>query len=360
MHMNNNLILKNVTLCERVTDITIDRESGKIVSTEPTSELGRDMGGACVIAGFVDIHTHGCLGHDTMDGDSLAEMSDYLASRGTTSWCPTTMTAPVSALRTLIEKPIPSGSGAHILGFHLEGPYISAKYCGAQRADLIKAPSPSDFEGIGNISLMTLAPETEGAVEFIKSAPFPISLGHTGADYATAMAAFAAGADSLTHVFNAMAPLHHREPALPGAAADSGAYVQVICDGNHLHPATVRLLYRLFGRDRMILISDSMRAAGLPDGDYELGGQPVYVRGGVARTASGALAGSTSTLSDCVRYAISIGIPRDDAIAMASETPARYLGISKGKVAAGYDADLLIVDEQMNVIETILCDQLKK
>ncbi|MBE6690912.1 MAG: N-acetylglucosamine-6-phosphate deacetylase [Ruminococcaceae bacterium] len=352
------LILKNATVGGVLTDITIDRESGRILSVEKTAEAGRDLQGAAVIAGFVDIHAHGFIGHDVMDGDKLPEMSAFLASCGTTSWCPTTTTNALPELRAVLQGELPK-AGAHVLGFHLEGPYISHKYCGALNTDYARLPSLADFEGLTDrVALMTLAPELEGALDYIKNAPFRISVGHTAANYDVAREAFRAGADCVTHIFNAMSPLHHRDPAVVGAALTEGAFVQVISDGIHLHPATVMALYRMFGSDRMLLISDAISAAGLSDGDYMLGGKAVIVRGGVARNEAGALSGSTVTMLDCVRRAISFGIPREEVLKMASETPARYLGVRKGRVAPGYDADLLIVDEELNVLETILCDQL--
>ncbi len=352
------LVLKNALVAGVLTDITVDRESGKIVSLEKTEKPGRDLGGAEVVAGFVDIHAHGFVGHDVMDGDRLPDMGRFLAAHGTTSWCPTTTTNALAELRAVVTAPLPR-EGAHVLGFHLEGPYISHRYCGALNTDHARLPDPADFAGCEErIAMMTLAPELEGARNYIRNAPFHIALGHTAADYDTAKAAFDAGADCMTHTFNAMSPLHHRDPAVIGAALTGGAYAQVISDGIHLHPATVLLLYRAFGSDRMILISDAISATGLSDGDYMLGGKRVIVKDGVARNEAGALSGSTVTLHDCVRRAISFGIPRAEALKMASETPAAYLGVKKGKVAVGYDADLLVVDEDLNILETVLCDQL--
>ena len=352
------LILKNATVGGVLTDITIDRESGRIRSVGRTDAVGRDLQGATVIAGFVDIHAHGFIGHDVMDGDKLSEMSAFLAEHGTTTWCPTTTTNALPELRAVLQGELPK-AGAHVAGFHLEGPYISHKYCGALNTDHARLPDPTDFADLADkVSLMTLAPELEGALDYIKNAPFRISVGHTAANYDQAKAAFAAGADCVTHIFNAMSPLHHRDPAVVGAALTEGAYAQVISDGIHLHPATVLALYRMFGSDRMILISDAISATGLSDGDYMLGGKAVIVRDGVARNTAGALSGSTVTLHDCVRRAISFGIPRDEVLKMASETPAAYLGIKKGRIAPGYDADLLIVDEALNILEPILCNAL--
>ncbi len=351
------LILKNVRLDGRITDITVDRASGKILSVDPTPHGGKEMHGATVVAGYVDIHAHGFIGHDVMDGDKLEEMSVYLAENGTTAWCPTTTTNAVAELRQVLGGPLPQ-RGAHVLGFHLEGPYISHKYCGALNTDFAKLPDPADFADTARIAMMTLAPELEGAMDYIRNAPFHIAIGHTAADYACAQAAFRAGADCVTHTFNAMPPMHHREPAVVGAALTENAYVQVISDGIHLHPAVVLALYRMFGAERMILISDAISATGLSDGDYMLGGKRVIVRDGIARNEAGALSGSTVTLGECVRRAISFGIPAADALKMASATPAAFLGVKKGKLAPGYDADILVVDEKWNVTETILCNKL--
>lgn len=352
------LVLKNVCLEGQITDIVIDRESGKIRSVTPTSLLGRDMQGATVVAGLVDIHAHGFLGHDVMDGDKLEEMSLYLAENGVTAWCPTTTTNALSELRQVVTGVLPR-HGAQVLGFHLEGPYISHRYCGALNTDHARLPDPADFAGLEkHIALMTLAPELTGAMAYIKSAPFPIAVGHTEADYACAVAAFRAGAACVTHTFNAMPPMHHREPSVVGAALTENAYVQVISDGIHLHPAVVLALYRMFGSDRMILISDAISATGLSDGDYMLGGKKVLVRGGVARNEAGALSGSTVTLAECVRRAVSFGIPREEALKMASATPAAMLGVKKGRIAPGYDADILVVDDALHVRECILSREL--
>ena len=351
-------VLKNVKLGGRITDLTASRENGKILSVGRTDAEGRDLHGAEIVAGYIDIHNHGCLGYSVTEGKSFAEMSAFLAANGTTSWCPTTETVPVSEIRALLRKSPDTGKGAHVLGFHLEGPYIDRKHRGAMNPDHARLPNTADFEGLEHIVMMTLAPELEGALDFIRSAPFHCAVGHTNATYEEARAAFAAGADCVTHLFNAMPPMHHRDPSVQGAALTEGAYVQVISDGIHLHPATVLAAYRMYGSERMILISDAMSATGLCDGTYTLGGLDVTVTNSVARIASGALAGSTVTLGECVRRAISFGIPRDEALKMASETPAKYLGLPKGKLAPGYDADILVVDEALHVKETILCHAL--
>ena len=206
--------------------------------------------------------------------------------------------------------------------------------------------------------IVTIAPELPGSEEFIRAAVSQgacVAIGHTDCDYATAARAFAAGAACLTHTCNAMPPLLHREPGPIGAAMMHGGYAQVIADGIHLHPAMVMALYRMFGRERMILISDSIRAAGLPDGQYDLGGQAVTVKDGQARlTVNGALAGSTTPLLTVVQRAISFGIPARDAFAMASETPATMLGLNKGRLDVGYDADLLLCTPAYELKEALI------
>ena len=227
-------------------------------------------------------------------------------------------------------------------------------YAGAQNPSYMRKPQLEEFKDFNNIKMVTLASELEGSESFIENCGVHISLGHTACDYDTAMKAFAAGADCLTHTFNAMKPIHHRAPGMIPAAADAGAYAQVICDGVHIHPSVIRMLYKLFGADKMILISDSMPAAGLPDGEYTLGGDRVTVTDGIARTPDGALAGSTSFLLDCVKQAVKFGIPFDDAVKMATETPAKYLGEKLGKIEVGYPADFLVFDESFNLTSTII------
>ncbi len=345
------LVLKNCMIQGDITDIII--KDGIIESIGKTELSGIDIAGNSVFPGLFDIHTHGVVGHDTMDADSLKEMSEYLLSCGTTSWLPTTMTMDFESISNAVNSPLPK-TGANILGFHAEGPYIAKKYKGAQNEKFIKNPDISEFLKLPNIKMVTIAPELPGSIEFIKNCPAVVSLGHTDCSYTDAAKALDAGANCLTHTFNAMPPLHHREPAAIGAAFDKNAYIQVICDGLHIHPAVIRMLYKLFGKERMILISDSMRATGLSDGTYEFGGQEINVKNGVARTLDGAIAGSTSTLMECVKKAIEFGIPKEDAFFMASATPSELMKVNKGHIAPGYDADLIVVDDNLNITKTIL------
>lgn len=346
-------VYKNCLWQGKLTDLSV--ENGKIVSLDKTDLPGRDMQKAKLRPGLLDIHAHGCLGFDTMEGH-LEEMSRALADRGVTSWLPTTMTMSRQDIQQATQS-IPHGCGARVIGFHLEGPCLAESRKGAQNAAFLASPAEEDFSSYHHVRLVTLAPELPGASERIralKAEGIRVALGHTDADYETALAAFHAGADCLTHTFNAMPGFSHRAPGPIGAAITANGYVQVITDGLHLHPAVVLALYRIFGAERMIIISDMMRATGLADGEFSFGGQLVTVKDGRATLPGGVLAGSTTFLSDCVKRAISFGIPEEDAYRMASETPATMLGLPTGKIALGYDADLVFEDDKGNILLTLI------
>lgn len=347
--MNYGKVFKNLCVSGEMVDIACT--DGVIVHIGKLDCDGIDLGGKRAYAGLVDIHTHGICGLDTMDGD-IEGLAALYAKAGTTSFCPTTMTAPLSDIEALLKLPTPKG-GARSIGFHLEGPFINPKYSGAQCKEHMQA-LPPELAHRENVSLITLAPELDGAMDFIRNSGAKISIGHTSADYDTAYEAFAAGAACVSHIFNAMPPMHHRDPSVVGAAFDKNAYVQVICDGIHIHPAVVRMLYSLFGSERMILISDSMCACGLEDGQYTLGGMDITVKDGIARTVDGALAGSTSTLLDCVKCVVGMGIDVDEAFKMASATPADMLGLNCGRISVGAPCDLIVVDEELSLCATII------
>jgi N-acetylglucosamine-6-phosphate deacetylase len=280
-----------------------------------------------------------------MDGD-IVSLAALYAKEGTTTFCPTTMSAPHDDIVNVLSAKMPTAKeGAAVGGFHAEGPFINKKKKGAMNEDCIRLPDKKEFEEFDNISLITVAPEVDGAINYIKSSKAAVCVGHTDADYETVCRAADAGAKCVTHLFNTMPPLHHREPSVLGAAYDKGMYVQLITDGIHIHPSVVRIVYKLFGSERMIIISDSMRATRLSDGEYDLGGQQMTVKDSIARTKDGALAGSTATLFDCVKKAISFGIDADDAFKMASETPAKLLGLNCGKIEVGYDCDLIVLED---------------
>ena len=338
----------------------IEIEDGKIIAVTPAKHVDGavDVKGKRVIPGLIDVHTHGCVGMDTLDGN-FAPMCDFLAKNGTTSWLPTTMTMDADTVERVTHLPT-EFPGAQILGFHMEGPYISPKYKGAQNEAYIKAPDYEKFKRFSNVKMITVAPEQPGSMDFIRrvtSEGVCVALGHTDCDYDTAVAAIESGADCLTHTFNAMQPLHHRKPGPIGAACEKHIYAQLICDGVHIHKASVLAAYRMFGSDRLTLISDAIRPAGLPVGtESESGGIPVVVRDGAVylRDAENTLAGSGSTLWHCVCCAVGMGIEFDEAVKMATETPAELLGVNKGKIEVGRDADLLVIDDEMNIEQVII------
>ena len=335
---------------------TVKLDGGKIVSVEPDTGRGDiDAGGNLLLPGLIDVHTHGCIGMDTMDAD-FAPMCRFYAEHGTTSFLPTTMTMGYDALERVTEAKT-DFPGAEILGFHFEGPYISEKHKGAQNPAYIKKPSAKEFSRFKNVKMVTIAPESEGSAEFIRAVTPEciVSIGHTDCTYETALEAIESGASCLTHTYNAMPPFHHRNPGPIGAAFEKHIYAQIICDGFHISKPVVLATYKMFGAERMVLISDSIRSAGLPDGEYESGGLKVILKNGAARLADGTIAGSSATLLDCVKKAVEFGIPLNDAVRMASRTPAELLGVKKGRIEPGYDADILITDRELN-IKTVITD----
>lgn len=330
-----------------------------------------DVSGKYVIPGLIDIHTHGAVGKDSSDGeaDGLEAMSRFYASRGITSWCPTTMTLPETELTKAMERVREfadrqqklEGLHAFCLGVHLEGPFLSYAKKGAQAAQHLRKPDPDMLKRLnevsgGRVRMVTVAPEEDEGFAFIREASkqCAVSLGHSVADYTTAAGAFEAGASHVTHMYNAMNSLHHRDPGIIGAAYDVGVTVELICDGLHLHPAVIRMTEAMF-RDRITLISDSMRCAGMPDGEYSLGGQPVFVRNGKAVLEDGTLAGSSITLMDALRNVVCFGFPLERAVRYATSLPASVVGADQylGKISEGYRADLLVLDEKLNP-ETVI------
>ncbi len=343
-------MLKNVSLYGESVDIEFDNEtiiSVKKSDSDTTPEYR-------VYPGLFDIHSHGMMGMDTCDEGSVEKMAPIMLSHGVVSWCPTTMTIDIKQVKKITSTKPQVENGCEIIGYHLEGPYINEKYKGAQNPEYIRMASVEELKSISNVSTITVAPETEGCLEFIKNIDIPVCLGHTDCDYDTAIKAIENGAVCLTHTFNAMPPIHHRNPGPIGAACEKGIYAQVICDGVHIHKAAVLMLYKLFGPERIILISDSVRPTGLSDGEYELGELMTYVKNGEARLASGNLAGSTTFLFDMVKKAIEFGIPENEAFKMASENPYRMMGIkNRGKIEQGYSADFIITDSERKIVSVV-------
>jgi len=319
--------------------------------------------GPFIIPGLIDIHTHGVMGYDfsLADPDEMREMSLFYAKNGVTSFLATTITATDDVLFesmknfTLYERP---EDGARGLGINMEGPFLSLEKKGAHRGDLLQYPDISLFEranGLSNnnIKLVSIAPELPGAMEFISevSKVCRISLAHSEADYITGMQAFENGADHVTHLFNAINPFLSREPGIAGAAMDARAYVEIICDGIHLHPAVIRAIYKMFP-GRVCMISDSISSTGMPDGNYDLGGLPIIVRGGKSVLAEdGSIAGSVITLMDGVRNAVMFGVPMADVFTAATGNNARSIGAEKelGSLTPGKLADIVVLDEQLNI-----------
>ena len=321
-----------------------------------------DASGCYVIPGLVDLHFHGSAGADISDGDlaGLHKMGAYEASRGITALCPATMTLPEDVLMRAAQAASayePAADEAALVGINMEGPFISPSKVGAQNPDYVRNPSAEEFRRLqeaagGLFKLVDIAPEEPGAEEFIREMAdeVRISLAHTCTDYDTAVRAFELGARQLTHLDNAMDPMHHRKPGpIPAAVEHGEVTAEIIADGVHIHPAMVRLAFQLFGDDRMILISDTLRAAGLEDGTYDLGGQDVTVRGPVATIDNGALAGSVSDLMRCLTVAVrDMGIPLASAVKAASANPARALGLDaeRGAIEPGKVADAVLLDKE--------------
>ena len=323
-----------------------------------------------VVPGFVDIHVHGAMGADTMDAtpEALETMSSFFAQHGVTSFLPTTITAERADIDRALDNAASmmkrGVSGSRILGVHVEGPYLNVKQCGAQFPGHIRPAHPGeycDWFARGHVRLVTVAPEIEGNLQMIADAHrdhIALAIGHSDADYKTCMHAVARGANQATHTFNGMRGLHHREPGVAGAVLSSDDLVaQVITDGIHVHPAVMKVIVRAKSPQRVAVITDAMRATGLGDGEYDLGGQTVFVRGGEARLAGGSLAGSTLTMDTAFRNIIAAsGCSLNDAVTMCSAVPAQsiYVADRKGTLAPGKDADITILDANLNVTQTIV------
>lgn len=325
-----------------------------------------DGKGLYAIPGLIDLHLHGALGGDASDGSmqALEQMAAYELSQGVTSICPTTMTIPLVELKLALKKinefaKIANAKCSRIVGINMEGPFISPDKKGAQKAEDILKADVNTFRKLNAasgklIKLVDIAPEMDGAFGFIDQVKeeVRISLAHTNASYEDATEAFARGAKQVTHLYNAMPTLHHREPGVIGAAFDNAdVKCELIVDGVHSHPAVVRATFALFGYERIILISDSMRATGLADGEYTLGGQKVIVKGNEARLEDGTIAGSVTNLMNCVRKAVQFGISLGQAVYAASTNPAIALGMDDkiGSLEKGKIADFVLLDKDLQV-----------
>lgn len=341
-------------------------EDGRFSEIYPfvPSEDGIDLGGRYVIPGLVDVHNHGNSGADFSDGDAqgLAQMARYLAKNGITSFAPASMTLPYDVLDTAFRCAATfaqerGADCARLMGIQMEGPFFSEKKKGAQNGAYLKTPDFDAFSALfdasqGLVRIVDVAAELPNAVEFTEKASklCTVSIAHTDCSYADAEAVFDAGATHLTHLYNAMPPIHHRNPGPIGAASErENVIAELICDGQHIHPSAVRMAFRIFP-DRICLISDALRCCGMPDGHYTLGGQDVFLKDNVARLADGTIAGSATNLYDCMKNAIAFGISPAQAIRSATIIPARQIGRADeiGAIEAGKLADFVVCDEKFD------------
>ncbi len=350
----------------------IEIEDGKILRVgkdlpRKEEDLAVDCAGSyTVVPGFVDVHIHGCAGADTCDAtrEALEAMAAFLLAHGVTSFCPTTMTtsretiqAALLAAKDMMDHPMEGG--ARVVGVNMEGPFIAKERKGAQKEEDILPPDFPLFqrfyeESGGIVRLVDVAPEQLGGLDFVEKASqlCTVSIAHTTADYDQAKAAFDKGVTHATHLFNAMSGLHHRKPGVVGAVFDdSRVRGELICDGFHIHPAVLRAAFRLLG-DRALIVSDSMRANGMPEGEaFDLGGQMVTVHQGKALLPDGTIAGSVTNLHQEIKNLVSFGVPFEQAVKAATLLPARAIGLDGeiGSIAPGKRADLVVLDENLDI-----------
>ncbi|WP_274650808.1 N-acetylglucosamine-6-phosphate deacetylase [Paenibacillus humicola] len=371
-------VIRNVRLCSDSDPIpgSVRIQDGKIAAavTGPgglpeTADMVLDGGGCLLIPGMIDVHIHGADGFDMMDGtaESVEAVSRACARSGCTSFLATSVTSSVEDLLAMIgsvSRTIGREPGARIAGLHLEGPYLNAKRKGMQNERFLRHPDAEEMETIlraagSLVRMVTLAPELPGGldmVRFLHDRGIIAAVAHSDATYEEAKEAFRIGASHVTHCFNGMRPIHHRDPGMVVAAMEEPhVSVQAIVDDVHLHPAVVRLLFREKGPDKMVLITDALQAMGMGDGTYLFGGHRVTVSQGVATLADGTLASSTVTMNEALAKTVRAGIPLRDAVAMASRTPADLLGLAaKGRIAPGADADLALLDDEYGVVWTMV------
>jgi N-acetylglucosamine-6-phosphate deacetylase len=354
-------------------------EHGKITSVGSQSDVKTpkearliDASGKIVAPGFIDVHIHGGKGRDIMEGsyEAINEIAKFAASHGTTAFLPTTVSAPrddllkaVRAVKTAMER---GTQGAEVLGVHLEGPYINPEKHGAHDAEHVRPSSPEEIKELleaanRTVKIVTLAPEVNGSEELIKELVklgIVVSVGHSNATYQEAIEAMKLGVTHAAHTFNGMRSFHHREPGIVGAVlVHDELTAELISDNIHMHPIAMKLLARTKGTDKVVLVTDAIQAAGMPDGKYKLGKQKVIVKKGVCKLESGELAGSTLTMNEAVRNTMkSVGIPLTTAIKMATINPAVAISVnkSKGSLEPGKDADIVIIDDKVNVYMTIV------
>ena len=353
--------------------LLFDEKIAGLSETVPEGAEIIDAKGRYVAPGLVDIHIHGYLGEDTSDGsvEGIRKMAEGIVKNGVTAWLPTTMTVSYDdlrhafdAVRVLMDKKN-NPKGAQIMGVHAEGPFINPSKKGAQAVEYIRpADAPFLIENSDVIRIVTIAPEMPGALDCIREVTektsILVSMGHTAANYETAKAGIEAGVRHATHLFNAMTPLNHRDPGVVGASlADDRVSTELIADTFHISPDLFGLVAKVKG-DNLILITDSTRAGGLEDGEYTLGGQPIFVKGIECRLADGTIAGSVLKLNNAIRNMRDhTSLPLEQIVRMASINAARCIGLdkTKGSLEAGKDADIILADENFAVSETIIAGE---
>ncbi|SHE67200.1 N-acetylglucosamine-6-phosphate deacetylase [Clostridium fallax] len=373
------LLIKNCNMIflDKIKKGSILVENGKISKINPSTEsLVNDIttidgDGLYLSPGFIDVHIHGAGGYDTMDGtyESINNIAKTIVKNGTTSFLPTTMTVSIpeilQSVSAIAEAKKNGTDGANVLGAHLEGPFISPDAIGAQNPKYIEKPSIETFKKmVGNnedaVVSLTLAPEIEGAkelIEYLSNKNILCSIGHTKATYNQAMDGIKWGARHATHLFNAMTPLHHRNPGVVGAVFDSDITTETISDGIHISYPVLRTSYKIKGTDKVLLITDAMMACCMPDGEYSLGGQIVIVKDGAARLKTGSLAGSVLTLNKAIKNIYeNTNYPLYEIVKMATYNGAKHCKVDdrKGLIKEGYDADLVVFDEDINIKTVIV------
>jgi N-acetylglucosamine-6-phosphate deacetylase len=341
----------------------VEVDGGTIAAVGAGTRPDADVTGSWVVPGFVDLHVHGGGGASFQDGDAeaVADVAGFHRRHGTTTMLASLMTAPLDVLVRSVQALHECVADGLVAGIHLEGPFLAAARCGAHDPALMRPPAAADIErllnaGAGAVRMVTLAPELEGGVDAVAqvvAGGAVAAVGHTDATYEVTRAAIAAGATVATHLFNGMAPMHHRSPGpAPALLEDERVAVELINDGVHLHPAVVRGVFAA-ARGRVALVTDAMAGAGMDDGEYVLGDRRVVVAGGIARLADGdSLAGSTLTQDASLRHAVLAGVAVEDAVAALTATPARVLGLGDraGALAPGRAADLVVLDDDLDVV----------
>ena len=346
---------------------------GPLIAPASGDDITIDATDCYVIPGLVDVHFHGAVGEDFSDAtaDGLQAIADFELSQGVTYICPAGMTLPEDQLEQICKNTAAhrrkDTTGAEVVGVHLEGPFLSFAKKGAQNAEYLHEPDSDKLARLqaaaeGSVRLVTVAPEEPNGIEFVRKATemgITVSVGHTIADYDTAKAAFEAGACHATHLYNGMPPLHHRAPSVIGAAFDTpGVKAELICDGIHIHGAMVRFTFQLFGKERMVLISDSLRATGMPDGQYPFGGQEIEVHGNRATIVGHpeTLAGSVTSLMGCLRQAVAFGIPLEDAVRACTYNPAQTIKIDDraGTLDIGKEASIVLLNKEDLSVKKII------